>query len=134
MTSNDTTDIEYRDKEGENSGSKSDASYRKRLHFQSLVAASLSSNSTLADGGDNAGSKLLSARARLLQGAGDSVAAPDQASAIMLDIQQAPERLRPLLLIRFAPHLRLLGWPSHRSQGRNYFGASLTLSNFGRTA
>jgi hypothetical protein len=48
-----------RDKEGEISYGKSDASYHKRLHFQSLAAAGLSADSTLADGGANAGSKFI---------------------------------------------------------------------------
>jgi hypothetical protein len=97
-----------RDKEGEISGGKSDASYHQRLHFQSLAAAGLSSDSALADGGANAGSKLLSARERLLQSAGGSAgAAPGQSSAMMIAIQQAPEWLRPLLLILPASRLRL---------------------------
>jgi hypothetical protein len=97
-----------RDKEGQISGGKSDASYNKRLHFQSLASAGLSADSALAEGGANAGSKLLSARERLLQGAGGSAgAAPGQSSAMMIAIQQAPEWLRPLLLILPASRLRL---------------------------
>jgi hypothetical protein len=43
--------MEYRAKEGEISGSKVDTSYQKRLHFQSLTAAGLSADSTVANGG-----------------------------------------------------------------------------------
>jgi hypothetical protein len=96
-----------RDKDGEISGGKSDASYQKRLHFQSLAAAGLSADSGLADGGATAGSKLLSARERLLQGAGGSGGAPGQSSAMMIAIQQAPEWLRPLLHMLPASSLRL---------------------------
>ncbi len=70
----------------------------------------MSADSALADhGGANAGSKLLSARERVLQGAGGSAAgAPGgQSSAMMIAIQQAPEWLRPLLLILPASRLRL---------------------------
>jgi hypothetical protein len=72
-----------RDKEGEISDGKSDASYHER---QSLAA-----NSTPADGGFNAGLELLSSRERLLQSTDGSAAAPRQSSAMMIAIQQAPE-------------------------------------------
>ena len=95
-----------RDKDEEISGGMSDASYQKRLQFQSLAASGMSADAGL-DGGAPAGSKLLSARERLLQGAGGAAAAPGQSSAMMLAIQQAPEWLRPLLLILPASRLRL---------------------------
>jgi hypothetical protein len=56
-------------------------------------------DSTLADGGANAGSKLYSGEERLLQSDDGSAAAPRRSGAIMIAIQQAPEWLRPLLLI-----------------------------------
>jgi hypothetical protein len=59
----------------------------------------LLADSTHADGGANAGSELLSARERLLQSGGGSAVAPGQSSAMMTTIQQAPEYLRPFLLI-----------------------------------
>jgi hypothetical protein len=46
----------------------------------------MSADSSLADGGANAGSKFFSARERLLQGASDSTAAPGQSSATVIAI------------------------------------------------
>jgi hypothetical protein len=51
---------------------------------------------------------LFSARERLLQAVGFSGAAPGQSSAMMIDIQSAPEWLRPLLLIFPASQLPLI--------------------------
>jgi hypothetical protein len=59
--------LEYPDTEGEISGGKSDTSCHERFHFQSLVAAvGLAADCTFADGGANAGTKLVSVRERLL--------------------------------------------------------------------
>lgn len=95
------------------SGGKSDASYQKRLKYQNLIAAGLSTEHAVlgAEGGGvagPAGTKLLSARERLQQGAGAGAGGqPQQSTAIMLAIQQQPEWIRPLLLLLPASKLRL---------------------------
>jgi hypothetical protein len=59
MSKNDTLDYEM-------SGGRSDTSYQRRLHFQSLAAAGVSAEAAMGD--VNApGSKMLSARERLQQ-------------------------------------------------------------------
>jgi hypothetical protein len=67
-------------------------------------------DSSLANGGINAGSKLPSARERLLQNAGGSAAAPGQSSTmiILIAFQQAPEWFQPLPLILPASRLWLI--------------------------
>lgn len=92
------------------SGGKSDASYEKRLHYQNLVAAGLSTESAAGEGvvAGGAGTKILSARERLQQGAaGATAAGQGQPTAMMLAIQQSPEWIRPLLLVLPASRLRL---------------------------
>jgi hypothetical protein len=92
--------ISNRDKEG--AGGKSDASFYKRLHLQSLAVA----DSALADGGANGGPTLLSLRERLLQSTVGYAAAPRQSSAMIIAIQQTPEWLRTFPLIIHASRLR----------------------------
>jgi hypothetical protein len=58
------------------SGANSDPSYHERLNFESLAAAGLSVDYTLAVEGANAGPKLLSTRKPLLPSTGGSAAAP----------------------------------------------------------
>jgi hypothetical protein len=99
--------MKQRDEDDEISGGKSDASFQKRLQFQSLAASGLSPDSAFPDGVAASGSKLLSARERLHQGGPGASAAPGQSSAMMIVIQQAPEWIRPLLLELPASRLRL---------------------------
>ena len=87
------------DKDVEVSRGRSDASYQKRLRFQNLAAAGLSSESALGGGGLSTGTKVLSARERLLQlGLAASAAGPAQSSAMMIAIQQSPDWIHPFLL------------------------------------
>lgn len=97
------TQAPRRDTDEEISGGKSDASYHKRLQFQSLSATGLSADG--AAGETAGGAKILSARERLQQGGAGAVAG--QPTAIMLAIQQMPDWIRPLLLMLPASRLRL---------------------------
>jgi hypothetical protein len=99
-------------------GGKSDACYQRRLLFQCLLAAGVSSDATMIDGGTGvAGSKiLLSARERLQQGgagmgaalavAGGNPQAPN--TAVTMAIQQSPEWMRPMLLLLPASRMRTI--------------------------
>ena len=89
-------------------GGKSDASFQRRLMFQNLLAAGVSSDAGMGDGGVSAavsGNKILTARERLQQGGatggagtgGNAQAQPN--AAIAMAIQQSPEWLRPMLLL-----------------------------------
>jgi Suppressor of forked protein (Suf) len=89
------------------SGGRSDATYQKRLNYQILMHSGLPSETAILDGTGTAGTKTLSARERLQQGAGASAAGSGQGTAIMLAIQQSPEWLRQLLLLLPASKLRL---------------------------
>ena len=87
------------------SGGKSDSVFNTRLQYQNMAAAGLSSDAAAGEVGP-AGTKVLSARERLQQGAAIS-GAPGQPTAMMLSIQQSPEWLRPLLLLLPASSLRV---------------------------
>jgi hypothetical protein len=85
-------------------GGKSDASYQRRLHFQSLAAAGISTEAATADGG----AKILSARERLQQG-GAAGGGPAQNSAMAMAIQQSPDWLRSMLVLLPASRLKTAG-------------------------
>jgi hypothetical protein len=89
------------DSEDWSAGGKSDASYQRRLNYQKMLEAGESTETAL---GLDTGSKLLSARERLQAGTGSQGA---QSSAVAVAIQQAPEWLRPLLLLLPASRLRM---------------------------
>jgi Suppressor of forked protein (Suf) len=88
-------------------GSKSDASFQRRLNFQKQLEAGESIDSFI---GTDSISKLSSARERLV-GTGITTTGPSSAAA--LAIQQSPEWLRPLLNCLPASRLRtaILGKP-----------------------
>jgi Suppressor of forked protein (Suf) len=90
-----------RSKDVEISGGKSDASFQKRLQYESLLAAGLSADT----GATESGSRALSARERL--GAAGAVGGQGSLSAMMMAIQQMPDWLRPLLLQLPASLLRV---------------------------
>jgi hypothetical protein len=92
------------DKDDEISGSKSDAVYQMRLQYQTISASGFVADVVGGDGGLGTGTKLMSARERLQQGA---TAGPALTSAMMLAIQQSPDWLRPLLMLLPYSKLRL---------------------------
>lgn len=98
MSKNDTLDDEM-------SGGRSDASYQRRLHFQSLAAAGIPAEAAMGDG-NAPGSKMLSARERLHQGGAAGAGAGAQNTAVAMAIQQSPDWLRPMLLLLPASQTR----------------------------
>ena len=96
------------DPDVEVSGGASDASYHRRLKFQTLAFSGASTEAAALES-SGLGGRGMSARERLQQGSAASMAAgaPGQPTAMMLAIQQSPEWLRPLLLLLPASRLRL---------------------------